>query len=321
MQSLPPYTSSSTMKELIETHNIMLPVISRFDIPFGFGDASIGQVCADAGVDTATFLAVSNLLCGRVWSAHNISLPTLIDYLKRAHTSFFEITFPRIRYHLIEAINFVHSDEAALLLIRFYDDYVKEVRKHMEHENEVIFRYAERLLQNQPDPDFRISTYGGNHESMSEKLMELKNIFIYHYKKRDNARLSATLFDIIMCEKDLISHFEVENNLFIPAVEELEERLKDFYTDEPNGEGGGAEEGDEPSAADLLSEREKDIIRSLAKGKSNKEIADELFISTHTVATHRRNISAKLDIHSPAGLTIFALIHHIIDLDSLSASK
>lgn len=314
-----PYTSASTMKELIETHNVMLPVISRFAIPFGFGDASIGEVCKQAGVDTGTFLAVSNLLCGKPYAPANIELPQLMDYLKRAHTSFFDITFPKIRHHLIEAINYTHSDEASFLLIRFYDDYVKEVRHHMEHENDVIFKYAERLLERRPDPDFRISTYGGNHESMSQKLDELKNIFIYHYKKRDDGRLSATLFDIIMCEKDLVSHFEVENYLFIPAVERLEAELADLYPAGSDSEDDNNHKEQSSSPADLLSEREKDIIRALVKGKSNKEIADELFISAHTVATHRRNISAKLDIHSPAGLTIFALINHIVELESLNS--
>ena len=61
-----------------------------------------------------------------------------------------------------------------------------------------------------------------------------------------------------------------------------------------------------------LSEREKEIIVCVAKGMSNKEIAEELYLSVHTVTTHRRNISAKLQIHSPAGLTIFAIVNKLI---------
>ena len=68
----------------------------------------------------------------------------------------------------------------------------------------------------------------------------------------------------------------------------------------------------------LLSEREKEILRGIAQGKVNKEIADELCISVHTVATHRRNISAKLEIHTAAGLTIFAIIHHLVDVNEVT---
>ena len=47
---------------------------------------------------------------------------------------------------------------------------------------------------------------------------------------------------------------------------------------------------------------------------TNKEIADKLCLSIHTVITHRRNISHKLQIHSPAGLTIYAIVNKLIEL-------
>lgn len=50
---------------------------------------------------------------------------------------------------------------------------------------------------------------------------------------------------------------------------------------------------------------------------SNKEIADALNLSVHTVTTHRRNISSKLQIHSPAGLTIYAIVNKLIDLHDI----
>ncbi|MDE6485140.1 MAG: LuxR C-terminal-related transcriptional regulator [Duncaniella sp.] len=66
-----------------------------------------------------------------------------------------------------------------------------------------------------------------------------------------------------------------------------------------------------------LSPREKDVIIGVVKGLSNKEIADSLNVSTHTVMTHRRNIAAKLQIHSPAGLTIYAIVSHLVNLDEV----
>jgi len=66
-----------------------------------------------------------------------------------------------------------------------------------------------------------------------------------------------------------------------------------------------------------LSIREKEILAHVAKGFSNKLIADKLCLSTHTVTTHRRNIASKLQIHSPAGLTIYAIINKIIDINDI----
>lgn len=63
-----------------------------------------------------------------------------------------------------------------------------------------------------------------------------------------------------------------------------------------------------------LSQREKEIVVCIAKGMSNKEIADTLFLSTHTVISHRRNITTKLDIYSPSGLTIYAIVNKLIDI-------
>ena len=62
-----------------------------------------------------------------------------------------------------------------------------------------------------------------------------------------------------------------------------------------------------------LSERETDILIAVAKGMQNKEIADTLNISIHTVISHRKNIVAKTGIKSVAGLTVYALINNLIN--------
>ena len=62
-----------------------------------------------------------------------------------------------------------------------------------------------------------------------------------------------------------------------------------------------------------LSDREIDVLLLVAKGMANKEIADELNISIHTVITHRKNITHKTGIKSVAGLTVYALLNNILD--------
>ncbi len=64
-----------------------------------------------------------------------------------------------------------------------------------------------------------------------------------------------------------------------------------------------------------LSEREVDVVKLMVKGKSNKEIAEELFISIHTVVSHRKNISAKLGIKTPAAIAIYAVAKGLISID------
>ena len=71
-----------------------------------------------------------------------------------------------------------------------------------------------------------------------------------------------------------------------------------------------------------LSDREIEVLKLLIKGKTNKEIADELFISIHTVISHRKNITGKLGIKSTAAMAIYAVANNIIDInDNLNLMK
>ncbi len=70
-----------------------------------------------------------------------------------------------------------------------------------------------------------------------------------------------------------------------------------------------------------LSQREKEVIAYVVNGLTNKQIAEKLCLSTHTVITHRRNISAKLDIHSTAGLTIYAIVNKLVELNDISQGE
>ncbi len=88
---------------------------------------------------------------------------------------------------------------------------------------------------------------------------------------------------------------------------EILEKFQDFFF-EP--EIKNSESNKEKS---LLSDREIEVLKTIALGYSNKEIADELFISTNTVITHRKNITDKLGIKTIAGLTVYAIINSLIN--------
>jgi DNA-binding NarL/FixJ family response regulator len=73
--------------------------------------------------------------------------------------------------------------------------------------------------------------------------------------------------------------------------------------------------------SDLLSSREKEVLICVVKGMTNKTIAKTLFLSTHTVISHRRNISKKLEIHSTAGLTVYAIMNKLVELQEINDIK
>ena len=107
----------------------------------------------------------------------------------------------------------------------------------------------------------------------------------------------------------------MEDKLFVPAVRLVEQQLKKngqiLYTDESDNEIADKDK------LEVLSDREKDVIICVTKGMNNKEIADYLFLSVHTVATHRRNISNKLQIHTTAGLIIYAIANKLVNIEDV----
>lgn len=221
------YRPSDKMSDLICDNYALLQVMSRFGMSLGFGDKSVREVCETDNVHCDTFLAVANFLKegNNRMQDHikGLSITALMDYLRRAHTYFLDFQLPTIRRKLIDAIDFSARNEVSFLILQFYDDYVDEVRKHMEYENQKVFSYVENLLNGTHPKGYNIGVFARRHNQINAKLTELKNIIIKYYPAGvDNQLLNATLFDIFSCEEDLASHNRVEDFLFVPAIMELE---------------------------------------------------------------------------------------------------
>ncbi len=225
------YKPTDKMGDLICENYALLQVMSRFGISLGFGDKSVQEVCDMNQVDCNTFLIVVNFLGEESNHIHDhldgLSIPALVEYLKKAHSYFLDFQLPTIRRKLIEAIDCSSENEVAFLIVKFFDEYVHEVRKHMEYENERVFVYVEHLLEGERLNNYSIGVFARHHNQINAKLTELKNIIIKYYPSGgDNQLLNATLFDIFSCEEDLASHNWVEDFIFVPAIMELEKEIK-----------------------------------------------------------------------------------------------
>ncbi|MBQ3190823.1 MAG: helix-turn-helix transcriptional regulator [Bacteroides sp] len=318
------YSPTDKMSDIICDNYSLLQVMSRFGLPLGFGDYSVEEVCKSSQVDCNTFLAVANFINkGHSRSSlpqTDISVETLMIYLKNAHHYFLDFQLPTIRRKLLEAIDCSTDNEITFLILKFFDVYVQEVRNHMNYEDQYVFTYVDNLLKGQKDENYNIKMFVSHHDHIDEKLTELKNSIIKYYPDSKKAyMMNAVLFDIFNCEKDLVSHNAVEDHLFVPAVLQLEEEVKKNLDNHntSNKVQKAIEIEESLSRQDDLSQREKEIICCVVKGMSNKEIAENLFISVHTVITHRRNIARKLQIHSPTLLTVYAIVNKLVDISEV----
>lgn len=225
------YKSTDKMSDLICDNYNLLQVLSRFELPLGFGDKTVKEVCESFQVDCTTFLAVANFISEEnnrmVDNLDGISVQSLMNYLKQAHHYFLEFQLPEIRMKLIQAIDYSNKNEVSFLIMKFFDAYVEEVRKHMDYEDKHVFKYVEKLIDGQKDEHFHITQYARQHDQIELKIKELKNIIIKYYPSNvSNNLLNAVLFDIFSCEEDLVAHCEIEDYLFVPAVRRLEKEVQ-----------------------------------------------------------------------------------------------
>ena len=310
------YEASDKMISLIRDNYNLLQSLGSFGISLGFGDKTVKQVCDDQNVDTNTFLAVVNFTINgyrEMDDVSRLSVPTLLQYLKASHDYFLGFQLPFIRKELVDALD--ENDNLARLILKLYDEYSRSVTLHMKYEEKTVFPYVESLLAGKPMANYAIDMYSKHHGQESSKLRELKSIIIKYFPGDclRNNQLSATLYDIYNNEEWLALHAEVEDNIFIPAIKYLEDKSRQSdVSAKISSMIGKNQEG-----ADALGEREKDVIVALVQGMSNKDIAEHLCISVNTVITHRRNIARKLQIHSPAGLTIYAIVNNLIDISAV----
>lgn len=306
------YTRLDTLRDIIEDDNRLLIVLNRFEISLGFGDGTVEKVCVENSVDTDTFLAVINFIAGKRWDYYKISLLTLIGYLRRSHTRFIEYSLPNIKKTLIEGIHEAQTSEIAMVILQFYDKYIEEVKSHMEFEDTVIFAYVENLLNGKITEGFKISDFSSSHDHMAAKLNDLKELFIFKYKQKNNEMINTALLHLMLCGKDLIQHCEIENHLLFPHVERLEREVK-----KKQDEVKTISEKEKEDPAESLTEREKEVLRWIAHGLSTKEIADKMCLSLHTINSYRKNISTKLNIHAASSMAVYAILHHIIDINEI----
>ena len=282
------YKESDKICDLMSQEEDAIQIISRFGLEMGVGDQTIAQVCKSHGVHTTTFLAVVNYKVFKQKALPaDIDIPTLQRYLHNAHNYFLNFRLPRLRRALIEAI--IPADPTTKipgLILRCYDEFVDEIRTHIEHEN------AGKYEEHEHDD-----------ERITGKLTEIKNMIIKYYPTQPTSMEGTVTYTVISVmsdlwhtEHDFADHCAIEDDILRPAMM----KVKDVKQKEQ-----GTEE---------LSDREKDVLIQVVKGLSNKEIADVLCISQHTVVSHRKHITRKLNIHSSAGLTIYAIVNKLITI-------
>lgn len=131
-------------------------------------------------------------------------------------------------------------------------------------------------------------------------LSELRSV----YKETKIAALVLGQIDVRMIDQfDEVINIKDPKDIIIKKIQELQiAKSSDITSSNESSE---------------LSQRETEVLKCLTSGLTSKEIADKLFISTHTVITHRKNITGKLGIKSISGLTVYAILNNLINMEDV----
>ena len=124
----------------------------------------------------------------------------------------------------------------------------------------------------------------------------------------DMQGVALALLSTTVCDEEIMRQFDGVVNIYDGQVQIIR-KLQ-----------AAVEQGETNPYSDShdLSERERDVLILVAKGLANKEIAEQLNISIHTVMSHRKNITHKTGIKSVAGLTVYALLNNLLDQNDVN---
>ncbi len=293
------------MADLLDVNFSILGVFSRFGMSYGFGEATVKEVCDGMGIDPETFLIICKVYAFDGYrpsreQMEGACLEDIVRYLRLSHTYYLETMVPALAAAIEDMI--APCDDMHKKVIRkFFGDYKEELERHFDYEEKTVFPYVEAMIDSREREPYTIGEYEKNHSNVEEKLDDLKKLVTMYQPAQSRSQdCFRVLFYLYSLESDLERHTFIEDGILVPVVSRMEDE-----SDAPRGEGGE------------LSAREKEILVAVAKGMLNKEIADLYNISIYTVISHRKNITRKTGIKTVAGLTVYALLNNLIDMNSI----
>ncbi len=303
------------MAALIESDCHLLPILSRLGMTSSFGEQTIEQTCDHYGIDAATFCLICNVYSSSGFkpSAWEIALAKpddVVFYLHASHNYYLDSALTVLEPKLEELLKACSAKQSEAVR-KFFSEYETELRSHFSFEEEKVFPYIKKLIGGGSSTDFNIDKFKDNHSNVDEKLGDLKSIIMKSLPDSCDGNLRLEILDLIChLQRDLARHTCVEEDVLIPLVRRMENPglFRKTLALEKEKEADEREE---------LSDREKEILVCVARGMLNKEIADRNNISIHTVISHRKNITRKIGIKTVAGLTVYAILNGLIDVNTI----
>lgn len=321
------FKNTDKIADIIERDFKQVLLLEHLGVPFIVKEKTVEDICRGNNINPTLYLHFATLFANK--SVKNVpdfnldDIKCVVKYLQNCHNYYLNERANKIIKYVTQ-ISQETNCAGIKLLEDFVQNYIDEIKKHFAYENDIVFPYMISLAnQDNSVPnhtassasqaDYSVIDYKHHHDNIDDKLADIKGLIIKYlpFEDKNNLRrkLLNCLFDL---EHDLKIHTLIEDTVLIPLVEKFEGKTPNIIsTSAP-----AVQIAENPNIE--LTDREIDVLRLLLAGNSNKEVADKLNISTHTVISHRKNITSKTSIKSLAGLTIYAIQNGIIEMSDFT---
>lgn len=230
-------TSSSVLSDVILENTSILPMLNRFGIKLGLGDATVQEVCTKHGIDMSFFLHIANnylqpAYIGRLkLSPEHVSL--VVDYLEQANNYYLHSQFPNVRIHLHSFVK--HSAGATPVIEsipRILTRLEEALQERIRRDQEELFPEF-RALATKLGTDIRSLTLEHHPAEKEEASDPVENIvadvmqvLIRHIRGNfDDNLLHGVIYSLQMLRNDLASNNRLRRRVFMPMLQAMQDRL------------------------------------------------------------------------------------------------
>ncbi len=218
------------LSELIVDCPDRIAMLQRLGIAFGFRDQSIKEIASRYGINIQAFIAMLQVFERSVRQDMVLDRDAVRDvlaFLKVSHAYFREKQIPDIRELIVSFAQSIPVKYSGII-VSFFDGYIDEVNEHFRYEDDVVFPYIEKILDNPSSNGFKISEFEKNHTDIEQKLLDLKNILIKYIPEEVTSEYRVQILrELILLERDLMYHSFIEDHLLVPTIKQMEKEIPD----------------------------------------------------------------------------------------------
>lgn len=215
------YNRDSILAEAIMSHPSLIPVVTRLGIRLGIGDATIGTICAQRGVDPDFFLAVINTFVDEDYFPADarglFPIQLTIDYLRKTNLYFSNVQLPNIERHFAMLQQRSGNDNNIGMLRRFYSEMKGQLSDCLTRENDNLFPM---ILAGDPVKESDLLTKP--YEEVEARLHDLLLFFVEHlHGDYDSNLCTAVVSAVFSLDKDVCQNNRIRNRILVPLIKEM----------------------------------------------------------------------------------------------------